>query len=34
MHNILGGFFGTVRSQDPGAGEKAPKGSTISLTVV
>ncbi|MFC6006326.1 Stk1 family PASTA domain-containing Ser/Thr kinase [Angustibacter luteus] len=34
VHNILGGFFGTVRSQDPGAGEKAPKGSTISLTVV
>jgi beta-lactam-binding protein with PASTA domain/tRNA A-37 threonylcarbamoyl transferase component Bud32 len=32
--NILGGFFGTVRVQDPPGGSKAPKGSTITLTVV
>ena len=31
--NALGGFFGTVRLQDPGSG-KAPKGSTITLTIV
>ena len=29
----LGGFFGTVRLQDPGSGQ-APKGSTITLTIV
>ena len=34
VHDILGGFFGTVRSQNPDAGQKVPKGSTISLTVV
>ncbi|WP_426560798.1 Stk1 family PASTA domain-containing Ser/Thr kinase [Angustibacter sp. McL0619] len=34
VHKILGGFFGTVRSQNPGAGQQAPKGSTIRLTVV
>ena len=34
VHNILGGFFGTVRSQSPGGGQKAPKGSTVRLTVV
>jgi beta-lactam-binding protein with PASTA domain/serine/threonine protein kinase len=32
--NILGGFFGTVRVQNPAAGSQAPKGSTITLTVV
>lgn len=32
--NILGGVFGTVRAQLPGAGAMAPKGSTIVLTVV
>lgn len=31
---VLGGFFGTVRSQDPAAGSQAPTGSTITLTVV
>ncbi|MEZ0164050.1 Stk1 family PASTA domain-containing Ser/Thr kinase [Kineococcus sp. LSe6-4] len=32
--NVLGGVFGTVRSSDPAAGERIPKGSTITLTVV
>ena len=31
--NILGGFFGTVRDQDP-VDTKVPEGSTITLTVV
>ena len=30
----LGGFFGTVRLQDPAGGSKAPKGSTVTLTIV
>ena len=34
VHRALGGFFGTVRLQDPAAGSKAPKGSTITLTIV
>ena len=33
VRKALGGFFGTVRLQDPGGG-KAPKGSTITLTIV
>ncbi len=33
VRKALGGFFGTVRLQDPGSG-KAPKGSTITLTIV
>jgi serine/threonine-protein kinase len=33
VRKILGGFFGTVRVQNPGSG-KAPKGSVITLTVV
>jgi eukaryotic-like serine/threonine-protein kinase len=33
-NNILGGFFGTVRAQNPPGGSTAPKGSTITLTVV
>lgn len=32
--NVLGGIFGTVRSQSTPAGEKLPKGSTVTLTVV
>ncbi|WP_258723532.1 Stk1 family PASTA domain-containing Ser/Thr kinase [Cellulomonas sp. NS3] len=32
--NVLGGIFGTVRSQSTPAGEKVPRGSTITLTVV
>jgi beta-lactam-binding protein with PASTA domain len=32
--NVLGGVFGTVRVQLPGGGVKAPKGSTVVLTVV
>jgi beta-lactam-binding protein with PASTA domain/serine/threonine protein kinase len=33
VNNILGGFFGTVRDQDP-VNTKAPEGSTVTLTVV
>jgi len=33
VNNILGGFFGTVRDQDP-AGREVPEGSVITLTVV
>jgi beta-lactam-binding protein with PASTA domain len=33
VRKALGGFFGTVRLQDPASG-KAPKGSTITLTIV
>lgn len=33
VNNILGGFFGTVRDQEP-VDESKPKGSTITLTVV
>jgi len=33
-NNILGGFFGTVRVQDPSGGSQVPKGSTVTLTVV
>ena len=32
--NVLGGVFGTVRDQSVPAGQSAPKGSTIVLTVV
>ncbi len=34
VKEVLGGYFGTVRSQDPRGGTTAPKGSTITLTVV
>ena len=34
VQEALGGFFGTVRMQDPAAGSKAPKGSTVTLTIV
>jgi serine/threonine-protein kinase len=33
INEILGGFFGTVRAQDP-VNTKVPEGSTITLTVV
>ncbi len=33
VNNVLGGFFGTVRDQEP-VDESVPKGSTITLTVV
>lgn len=33
VNNILGGFFGTVRDQDP-VNRKVPEGSVITLTVV
>ena len=34
LNNVLGGIFGTVRDSSPAAGTSAPKGSTITLTVV
>ena len=34
VQEVLGGFFGTVRSTDPAAGQSIPKGTTITLTVV
>ena len=34
MQRFLGGAFGTVRLQDPEGGSMAPKGSTVTLTVV
>ncbi|OMH24258.1 hypothetical protein BKD30_08945 [Tersicoccus phoenicis] len=34
VREVLGGFFGTVRAQDPAGGGTAPEGSTIVLTVV
>lgn len=33
VNNILGGFFGTVRDQDP-VGEEVPEGSVVTITVV
>ncbi|HEV7167408.1 MAG TPA: PASTA domain-containing protein, partial [Micrococcaceae bacterium] len=33
VNNILGGFFGTVRDQNP-VDQDVPEGSTITLTVV
>jgi serine/threonine-protein kinase len=33
VNNVLGGFFGTVRDQDP-VDKEVPEGSTITLTVV
>ncbi len=33
MNNILGGFFGTVRDQEP-VNKKVPEGSVVTLTVV
>ncbi|MDD0857557.1 PASTA domain-containing protein [Arthrobacter alpinus] len=33
VENLLGGFFGTVRFQDPQGGE-APEGSTVTLRVI
>jgi len=34
VSNVLGGIFGTVRDSSPTAGTSAPKGSTVTLTVV
>jgi serine/threonine-protein kinase len=34
VDKVLGGFFGTVRAQDPQPGARVPAGSTITLTVV
>ena len=33
VNNILGGFFGTVRDQDP-VDVEVPEGSVVTLTVV
>jgi beta-lactam-binding protein with PASTA domain/tRNA A-37 threonylcarbamoyl transferase component Bud32 len=33
VRKFLGGFFGTVRSQDPRAGEKAPEGSIVTISI-
>ena len=33
VNDILGGFFGTVRDQDP-VNEEVPEGSVVTLTVV
>lgn len=32
--DVLSGFFGTVRAQDPAGGAQVPKGSTVTLLVV
>ena len=34
VQRVLGGAFGTVRLQDPEGGSMAPKGSTVTLTIV
>lgn len=34
IERVLGGFFGTVRSSNPAAGQQVPRGSTVTLTVV
>ena len=34
VERFMGGIFGTVRSQNPAGGSKAPKGSTVTLVVV
>lgn len=34
VESILGGYFGTVRLQNPDGGEKAKRGTTITITVV
>jgi serine/threonine-protein kinase len=34
VRKVLGGFFGSVRAQDPAPGQRVPAGSTITLTVV
>lgn len=34
VERILGGFFGTVRSSSPPAGDRIPRGTTVVLTVV
>jgi serine/threonine-protein kinase len=31
---VLGGYFGTVRFQDPNGGGKAPRGSTVTITII
>ncbi|HZI96690.1 MAG TPA: Stk1 family PASTA domain-containing Ser/Thr kinase [Actinomycetales bacterium] len=34
VEKVLGGFFGTVRDQDPDGGSEAPRGSVVTLTIV
>jgi serine/threonine-protein kinase len=31
---VLGGYFGTVRFQDPSGGSMAPRGSTVTITII
>lgn len=33
-NEVLGAFFGTVRAQEPAAGTSAPRGTTVTLTIV
>jgi eukaryotic-like serine/threonine-protein kinase len=34
VEKVLGGYFGTVRFQDPNGGTKAPRGSTVTITII
>ncbi|MDN6566772.1 MAG: PASTA domain-containing protein, partial [Actinomyces sp.] len=34
VERILGGYFGTVRQTNPAGGTQAPKGSTVTVTVI
>ena len=34
VRRALGGYFGTVRLQDPAGGSRAPKGSMVTITIV
>jgi serine/threonine-protein kinase len=34
VHKVLGGVFGTVRAQSPDSGSQAPRGSTVTITIV
>jgi beta-lactam-binding protein with PASTA domain/tRNA A-37 threonylcarbamoyl transferase component Bud32 len=34
VERVLGGFFGTVRAVSPSAGQQAPRGSVVTVTVV
>jgi serine/threonine-protein kinase len=34
VEKVLGGYFGTVRFQNPDGGSKAPRGSTVTITII
>jgi serine/threonine-protein kinase len=34
VDRVLGGYFGTVRFQNPDGGSQAPKGSTVTITII